>query len=111
MKSGIQHEANHDWLDPKVSAALAIAQQVIPQNTGLVVAVELTRYTGDATARHTQVIPGWIVEKSKRMGAPLIGIINNGLSILNASIELQLVAKEIIIVPALALDRYLKFEK
>jgi ABC-type xylose transport system permease subunit len=45
------------------------------------------------------------------LGALLIGIINNGLSILNVSIEMQLVAKEIIIVLALALDRYLQFEK
>ena len=39
--------------------------------------------------------------------ALLIGIVNNGLSILNVSIELQLVAKGIIIV----LARYLQFEK
>jgi ABC-type xylose transport system permease subunit len=37
--------------------------------------------------------------------------VNNGLSILNVSIELQLVAKGIIRVLALALDRYLQFEK
>jgi ABC-type xylose transport system permease subunit len=37
-----------------------------------------------------------------------IGIINNGFSILNVSIELQVVAKGIIIV--LAPDRYLQFE-
>jgi len=77
----------------------------------LVVAVESTGYTGDATARHAQVIPGWSVEKTKRTGALLIGFINNGLSIINVSIELQLVAKGIIIVLALALDRYLQFEK
>lgn len=74
-------------------------------------AVESTGNTGDATARHAQVIPGWSVEKTKRMGALLIGFINNGLSIINVSIELQLVAKGIIIVLALALDRYLQFEK
>jgi ribose/xylose/arabinose/galactoside ABC-type transport system permease subunit len=45
------------------------------------------------------------------LGALLIGIINNGLSILNVSIELQLVAKGIIIVLALALDRYLQSGK
>jgi hypothetical protein len=45
------------------------------------------------------------------LGALLIGIVNNGLSILTVSIELQLVAKGIIIVLALALDRYLQFEK
>jgi ribose/xylose/arabinose/galactoside ABC-type transport system permease subunit len=45
------------------------------------------------------------------LGSLLIGIVNNGLSILNVSIELQLVAKGIIIILALALDRYLQFEK
>lgn len=45
------------------------------------------------------------------LGALLIGIINNGLSILNVGIEMQLVAKGVIIVLALALDRYLQFEK
>jgi ribose/xylose/arabinose/galactoside ABC-type transport system permease subunit len=44
------------------------------------------------------------------LGALLIGVINNGLSILNVSIEMQLVAKGIIIVLALALDRYLQSE-
>lgn len=43
------------------------------------------------------------------LGALLIGIINNGLSILSVTLELQLVAKGVIIV--LALDRYLQFEK
>jgi ribose/xylose/arabinose/galactoside ABC-type transport system permease subunit len=44
------------------------------------------------------------------LGALFIGIINNGLSILNVSIELQLVVKGAIIVLALALDRYLQSE-
>lgn len=45
------------------------------------------------------------------LGALLIGIMNNGLSILNVSIELQLVVKGLIIVAALALDGYLREEK
>jgi ribose/xylose/arabinose/galactoside ABC-type transport system permease subunit len=45
------------------------------------------------------------------LGALMIGIINNGLSILNVSIEMQLVVKGIIIVLALALDKYLQSEK
>jgi ribose/xylose/arabinose/galactoside ABC-type transport system permease subunit len=44
------------------------------------------------------------------LGALLIGIINNGLSILNVSIEMQLVVKGVIIVLALTLDRYLQTE-
>jgi ABC-type xylose transport system permease subunit len=44
------------------------------------------------------------------LGALLVGMINNGLSILHVSIEMQLVAKGIIVL-ALVLDRYLQFEK
>jgi tagatose-1,6-bisphosphate aldolase len=62
-------------LDPEVSAAQAIAQRVLPNNMGLVVAVESTGYSGDATARHAQIIPDWSVEKAKRMGASAIKLL------------------------------------
>jgi tagatose 1,6-diphosphate aldolase len=62
-------------LDPEVSAAQAVAARVIPNNIGLVVAVESTGYTGDATARHAQIIPGWSVEKAKRMGASAVKLL------------------------------------
>jgi tagatose 1,6-diphosphate aldolase len=62
-------------LDPEVSAAQAIASHSIPNNVGLVVAVESTGYTGDATARQAQIIPGWSVEKAKRMGASAIKLL------------------------------------
>jgi len=62
-------------LDPEVSAAQAIAARAIPHNVGLVVAVESTGYTGDATARHAQIIPGWSVEKAKRMGASAVKLL------------------------------------
>jgi tagatose-1,6-bisphosphate aldolase len=41
----------------------------------LVVAIESTGYTGDATARQAQIIPGWSVEKAKRMGASAIKLL------------------------------------
>ena len=62
-------------LDPEVSAAQAIAQHAIPNNVGLVVAIESTGYTGDAIARQAQIIPGWSVEKAKRMGASAIKLL------------------------------------
>jgi tagatose 1,6-diphosphate aldolase len=62
-------------LDPEVSAAQAIAQCAIPKHVGLVVALESTGYTGDATARRSQIIPGWSVEKAKRMGASAIKLL------------------------------------
>lgn len=62
-------------LDPEVSAGQAIAQGVLPKDVGLVVALESTGYTGDATARNAQIIPGWSVEKAKRMGASAIKLL------------------------------------
>jgi tagatose 1,6-diphosphate aldolase len=62
-------------LDPEVSAAQAIAARAVPGGVGLVVAVESTGYTGDATARHAQILPGWSVEKAKRMGASMIKLL------------------------------------
>ena len=62
-------------LDPEVSAAQAISARCIPNNVGLVVAVESTGYTGEATARQAQIIPGWSVEKAKRMGASAIKLL------------------------------------
>jgi tagatose 1,6-diphosphate aldolase len=62
-------------LDPEVSAAQAIAAGKLPGDKAFVVAVESTGYTGDATARKGQVIPGWSVEKAKRMGASMIKLL------------------------------------
>jgi tagatose 1,6-diphosphate aldolase len=39
------------------------------------VAVESTGYTIDANAHRSQIIPGWSVEKAKRMGASMIKLL------------------------------------
>ena len=75
VTSALASEATAVLLDPEVSAAQAIASHTIPGNVGLVVAVESTGYTGDATARQAQIIPGWSVEKAKRMGASAIKLL------------------------------------
>src|SRR5512138_21654 len=75
VTSALAHRATAVLLDPEVSAAQAIAQRALPNSVGLVVAVESTGYTGDATARHAQIIPGWSVEKAKRMGASAIKLL------------------------------------
>ena len=62
-------------LDPEVSAAQAIAAGKLPGDKAFVVAVESTGYGGEATARRGQVIPGWSVEKAKRMGASMIKLL------------------------------------
>lgn len=62
-------------LDPQYSAAQAIAEGVLPGNKPLVVAVESTGYGGEPTARQSQVLPGWSVEKAKRMGASMVKLL------------------------------------
>ena len=62
-------------LDPEVSAAQAIAATALPGRTGLVVAVESTGYGGSPNARKSQVLPGWSVEKAKRMGASMVKLL------------------------------------
>lgn len=74
VTKALAHRATAVLLDPEVSAAQAIASRAIP-NVGLVVAVESTGYTGEATARKAQIIPGWSVEKAKRMGASAIKLL------------------------------------
>jgi tagatose-1,6-bisphosphate aldolase len=68
-------EATSVLLDPQYSAAQALAAGVVPGHTGLVVALESTGYTGDPNARHAQILPGWSVEKAKRMGADAVKLL------------------------------------
>lgn len=75
VTEALASEATSVLLDPEVSAAQAVAQGVIPNHVGLVVAVESTGYTGDSSARKAQIIPGWSVEKAKRMGASAIKLL------------------------------------
>jgi tagatose-1,6-bisphosphate aldolase/MFS family permease len=75
VTAALAPQASAVLLDPEVSAAQAIASGAIPGKVGLVVAVESTGYTGDATARQAQIIPGWSVEKAKRMGASAIKLL------------------------------------
>ena len=57
------------------SAAQAVARRAIPGSVGLVVALEFTGYTGEVTARQAQIIPGWSVEKARRMGASAVKLL------------------------------------
>lgn len=62
-------------LDPEISAAQAVAAWAVPKNVGLVVAVESTGYGGGSTARQSQILPGWNIEKAKRMGADAVKLL------------------------------------
>jgi tagatose 1,6-diphosphate aldolase len=56
-------------LDPVYSAGQAVVRGHLPGHIGLLCAVEEQGYVGDAYNRRTQIITGWSVEKSKRLGA------------------------------------------
>lgn len=62
-------------LDPEFSAAQAIATGTLPGRTAFIVALEATGYGGTPTARQSQILPGWSVEKAKRMGASMIKLL------------------------------------
>lgn len=56
-------------LDPVYGAAQCIVGDAMPGQTGLIVTLDETGYTGPSTARVSSVLDGWSVEKIKRMGA------------------------------------------
>lgn len=62
-------------LDPEIGAAQCITADILPGNIGLVCAVEETGYTGDPNARKSQILPGWSVEKAKRLGCSAIKLL------------------------------------
>jgi len=62
-------------LDPEYGAAQAIAAGLLPGPKGLLVSIEKTGYTGDSTARITELLPGWSVKKMKKMGASAVKLL------------------------------------
>jgi tagatose 1,6-diphosphate aldolase len=62
-------------LDPVYGAPQAIAAGILPGHIGLLVSSEKTGYSGESTARITDLLPGWSVKKIKRMGASAVKIL------------------------------------
>jgi tagatose 1,6-diphosphate aldolase len=62
-------------LDPEYGAGQAITAGLLPGPKGLLVSMEKTSYSGDSTARITELLPGWSVRKAKRMGASAIKLL------------------------------------
>jgi tagatose 1,6-diphosphate aldolase len=56
-------------LDPVFGLPECVASGALPGQTGLIVTVEETGYKGPSTARITELLEGWSVEKIKRAGA------------------------------------------
>jgi tagatose 1,6-diphosphate aldolase len=75
VTAALADQATAVLLDPQYSAAQAVAAGLVPRQAGLVVAVESTGYTGDPNARRAEILPGWSVEKAKRMGADAIKLL------------------------------------
>ncbi|MFC2041650.1 tagatose 1,6-diphosphate aldolase [Chloroflexota bacterium] len=62
-------------LDPVYGAAPAIVSGVLPGSTGLLVSLEKTGYIGESTARITELLPDWSVDKIKRLGASAVKLL------------------------------------
>ena len=62
-------------LDPVYGAAQSVAGGALPGSSGLIIALEETGYTGSNTARESAILPGWSVQKTKRMGADAIKLL------------------------------------
>lgn len=56
-------------LDPVYGAPQAVAANILPKNTGLLVSLEKSGYSGEPEARITDLLPGWSIRKVKKMGA------------------------------------------
>ncbi len=62
-------------LDPIFGAAQCITHSALPNNTGLLVSIEASGYSGGKEHRLTELLDGWSVEKIKRMGASAVKIL------------------------------------
>jgi tagatose 1,6-diphosphate aldolase len=62
-------------LDPEYGASQAIAAGLLPGSKGLLVSMEKTGYSGDSTARITELLPDWSVKKAKKMGASAVKLL------------------------------------
>jgi tagatose 1,6-diphosphate aldolase len=75
VAASLASEGTAVLLDPEYSAAQAVAAGILPNQVGLVVALEATGYTGDPNARQSRLLPGWSAKKAKRMGASAVKLL------------------------------------
>ena len=62
-------------LDPIFGAAQCVSHSALPSNSGLLVGIEATGYSGGEEHRLAELLEGWSVEKIKRMGASAVKIL------------------------------------
>ena len=65
----LSSHATGTLLDPEIGVGQAIASGSLPGTGGLIVAIEATGYEGAPGDRRSRILPGWSVEKAKRLGA------------------------------------------
>jgi len=70
--SSLAKYASAVLLDPIFGAAQCISHGVLPKNTGLLVSIEASGYSGEKEHRVTKLLEGWNVGKIRRMGASAI---------------------------------------
>jgi len=73
--SSLAKHASAVLLDPTFGAAQCISRSILPKDTGLVVSIEATGYSGEKERRLTNLIDEWSVAKIKRMGASAVKIL------------------------------------
>ena len=73
--SSLAKYASAVLLDPIYGAAQCISHGILPNNTGLLVSIEASDYSGDKEHRVTRLLDEWTVEKIKRMGASAVKIL------------------------------------
>ncbi len=73
--SSLAKYASAVLLDPIFGAAQCICHSVLPNNTGLLVSIEASGYSGDKEHRLTRLLDEWSVDKIKRMGASAVKIL------------------------------------
>jgi len=73
--AAVSPAASAALLDPEVGAAQCIAAGALPGTVGLILAVEATGYTGEATARQSRILPGWSLAKSRRLGVEAVKLL------------------------------------
>ena len=73
--SSLAKYASAVLLDPIFGAAQCISHRVLPNNTGLLVSIEASGYSGEKEQRLTKLLDEWSVEKIKRMGASAVKIL------------------------------------
>ncbi len=73
--SSLAKHASAVLIDPIYGAAQCVSHNALPNNTGLLVSIEASGYSGEKEHRLTKLLDGWSVEKIKRMGASAVKIL------------------------------------